>query len=260
MRGMCQSSIVEASDGHLYVLKLAGEQVPNLLFNESFGRELLGHFGLPAPQWKPIVVTDEFIESHPDFWFETARRRRRPVAGLHFGSRLVSSKGAVGAFQVIPSSWMARVRNREDFVGALAVDIWANHCDRRQAIFTVAGEGVHAKFIDNGEMFGGSHGRDLTCPRRTMMYDLRIYQGLPVEDLLRGWRDRIVGMSAPALSSLLGGVPAEWYTLEAAERVLAGLLLRRAKLASLFGEAVEILREGSSTHIDQFVSSIESRA
>jgi hypothetical protein len=260
LRGICQSAIVEASDGHLYVLKTGGKHLPNLLLNESFGRELLGHFGLPGPQWRAVLTTDEFIDSHPDSWFETERRRLRPAAGPHFGTRLITSKGAAGAFQVIPSSWVTRVRNRQDFAGMLALDIWANHCDRRQAVYTIAGDGLQATFIDNGEMFGGSHGRDLTCPRRTMAQDLRIYHGLPVKDLLEDWRKNILGTNEQLLRSLLGRVPEGWCTNEGAERVLSSLLLRRHKLASLFSEAVERLEGSKTTHTDELLTSIAARA
>jgi hypothetical protein len=144
LRGTCQASIVEASDGFLYILKIAGAHMPNLLFNEAFGTELLRHFGLPAAAWRPLELDNNFIEAHPEMWFKSGRHPRRPIAGLHFGSRLISSKRSVGAYQIIPSSWMPRVKNRSKFVGALAVDIWSNHCDRRQAIYTRSGKSLEA--------------------------------------------------------------------------------------------------------------------
>lgn len=259
VRGECQSSIVELADGSLCILKLASEDKPNLFFNEAFGSELMRHFHLPIAEWAPIVVTNEFIDSAPELWRVGDKRSVRPPEGLHFGSKLVTSKSGIGTYQIIPSNWFSKVENAEDFVRALAIDIWANHCDRRQAIFASIGQTLHATFIDNGHLFGGPQGTDLTCPRRTMIHDLRMYRELPVEEILESWRLRIVGMNEHTLRSLLRRIPAAWYTEPIAGKVIEGLLSRRSKLTALFSEAVQIVRAGYSVAFDQFLSAIEPR-
>jgi hypothetical protein len=69
-------------------------------------------------------------------------------------------------------SWVDRIENRADFLGALVLDLWANNCDRRQSVFfTDDRDRLHARFIDSDSMFGGKFGNDTTCPRRAMVYD-----------------------------------------------------------------------------------------
>lgn len=257
LRGVCQSCIVEASDGFLYVLKTARAASPNLLFNEAFGSNLLRHFGLPVADWQPVSLDNDFIEANPEMWFISARNNsRRPAAGLHFGSRLVSSKRATGAYQIIPSSWASKVRNRPHFLGALAIDIWSNHCDRRQAIYTPCGEGLKATFIDNGHMFGGLAGKEVSPPRCCMAHDLNIYTGLESGRGLRRWYQRIMNTEIRDLMQLTENVPTEWYTPQQLDRALETLHTRRKKLGSLFREAGVVLGQLQSWSSKEFVNSL----
>lgn len=257
LRGVCQSSVVEASDGFLYVLKTSGPKMPNLLFNEAFGSEVLSHFGLPAATWKPLKLNSEFIEAHPEMWFKSARNRSyRPIPGLHFGSRLVSSKRCAGTYQIIPSSWVTRVKNRTHFLGALAIDIWSNHCDHRQAIYTRSGGFFKATFIDNGHMFGGPMGTEITSPRCCMTYDLAVYRGLEILRSLQGWHDRILEADLAEVRQLAEKIPSEWFSPEQLDRTLEALHLRRHKLGSLLREAGEILQNRQSWNSDKFVNSL----
>jgi hypothetical protein len=260
VRGECQAFIVEAQDSSFYILKLANNSNPNLLFNEAFGSQLIAHFQLPMASWMPVLLTDAFIDSNRELWPEGEQSAKRPSAGFHFGSKLITSKHGAGAFQLIPSSWLSRVVNAEDFVRVLAIDLWANHCDRRQAIFTVMGQKLHATFIDNGHMFGGPAGLDQTCPRRAMIYNLRLYQGFPMEQILEACRQQIDDVSERALQTFLESIPREWDSDGLAQKVITQLLLRRAKLPSLFRETSEVLRTGSSAVVNQFVNSIEARS
>lgn len=256
VRGACQSSIIEASDGCLYVLKVAGSHMQNLLFNEAFGTELLRHFGLPVATWKPLELENEFIEAHPEMWFKSGHDGRRPVAGLHFGSRLVSSKRSAGAYQIIPSSWVSRVKNRSKFIGALAVDIWSNHCDRRQAIYTRSGENLKATFIDNGHMFGGLEGTEIASPRCCMTHDLAVYKGLDVHRSLRRWHKSILEADLRDIRRLAEEIPSEWCPPGQLDRTLESLQSRRRKMGSLLREAEGILGHDQSWNSNDFVNSL----
>lgn len=257
VRGACQAPLVEGSDGSLYVLKLSGPHGPNLLFNEAFGSELLRYFGLPSAAWIPLRLDDAFIESHPAMWLKTGRHSRRPAPGLHFGSCLVSPKRGVGAYQIIPSSWVQRVKNRSKFIGALAIDIWSNHCDRRQAIYTKSGEALNATFIDNGHMFGGPAGNDITCPRRCMNFDLSLYRDLRVQQTLERWRKRILNVALTDIRKLSSQLPSEWCAPELVDCTMASLQARRQQLGALFGEADAIIRDHWSLESQSFVKSLE---
>jgi hypothetical protein len=53
---------VEASDGHLYVVKFINNpQGLNVLFNEAVGTELYSIAGLSVPAWRPLLVTGDFV-------------------------------------------------------------------------------------------------------------------------------------------------------------------------------------------------------
>lgn len=257
LRGYCQSSVVEASDGLLYVLKTSGDNVPNLLFNEAFGAELFRFFELPAAKWIPLQLDDEFIQSNPEMWFKNGHHELRPVSGLHFGSRLVSPKRGVGAYQIIPSSWVPKVRNRNQFIGALALDIWTNHCDRRQAIYTRSGKHLKATFIDNGHMFGGLEGDEMTCPRRCMNSDFAVYRGLHIHRSLERWRKRIVAADLSAIRMLAEELPLVWYSPKLLARTIASLQARRQNLGSLFREATTIVSHPYSLNSSEFINSLD---
>ncbi len=141
MRGGAQSSLLRASDGALYVVKLNGNpQGPNVLANEALGSWLAAQLGLETPAWRQISVSDEFLAQNPEMWFETPSGRARPAAGVHYASRLVESQGGGSVYEILPRSWFARLQNREDFLGMLLLDLWCNHADNRQACF-VSGSG-----------------------------------------------------------------------------------------------------------------------
>ena len=82
MRGGAQSSLLRASDGKLYVVKLQGNpQGPNVLANEALGSWLTARLGLKTPDWSRIAIDDAFLDQNQQMWFETPSGRERPRAG-----------------------------------------------------------------------------------------------------------------------------------------------------------------------------------
>jgi hypothetical protein len=175
LRGGSQPILVQASDSHFYVVKFPqNPQGSNLVFNEVAGSELYRACGLPAPQWKPLLITDEFIDSHPDCWFQGPDGLIRPKAGLCFGSRYLGESGRV--YEVLPATWFDRISNRTDFWLAWIIDVDARHTDNRQAIFVERSNGaVRAVFVDQGSMFGGATGRENSHDVAPRYLDPRIY-------------------------------------------------------------------------------------
>src|SRR5258708_39782165 len=90
MRGGSEAILVLCDNGHHYVVKMAGNpQGPNVLANELLGSVIANAVGLPVAPGRSVYLSDDFIDGEPEIWFETPTGRRRPVAGLHFGSRLL---------------------------------------------------------------------------------------------------------------------------------------------------------------------------
>ncbi|WP_353072156.1 HipA family kinase [Tunturiibacter gelidoferens] len=87
MKGGSQSILVQCDDNRFYVVKMAGNpQGPNVVANEFLGSVIAGAVGLPVAESMLIHLSDHFIDSDPDIWFELPSERKRPDAGLHFGS------------------------------------------------------------------------------------------------------------------------------------------------------------------------------
>ena len=218
LRGGSQPILAEASDGCVYVVKFADNlQGPHLPFNESMGTELYRACGLPVAPWRPLLVTDSFLERNPACYLETPEGRRKRASGLCFGSRYLGGKNQ-RAFEVLPGAFFQRVRNAEDFWRAWLVDICAGHSDNRQAIFREeADRQLEAVFVDFGHMFGGAAGSDPNRPFRVSRYqDGRIYPPISMNFLkkVRGITDNL---EMDRLWRQLGALPEEWKRKSAIE-------------------------------------------
>jgi hypothetical protein len=246
--GSSQPSILKGSDGRFYVVKFNGFPEHQALANEVVGASLVRLFGLPAPAWSPIEISSDFIDEHPEMWFfRDGGDPIKPRPGLHFGSRLIEANGEQRTYQMIPSSWIDRIENRSDFLGMLVLDLWANNCDRRQAVFLSNRQHrLHASFIDNDFMLGGKFGSDVTCPRRAMVYDLDVYQDLWTKAAMRGWLGVMGGISDNALREIIHSIPNEWASTSTRWEILNQLRTRRSLLPRLLEEAQDVLRTGYS--------------
>ena len=141
LRGGSQPILVQASDGLLYVVKFTNNlQGANLPFNESVGTELYRACGLAVPAWKPLLVSDAFLDRNPDCWMQTSKGRLRPDSGMCFGSRFLGGDG-IRLLEILPGTSFKRVRNNKSFWLAWMIDICAHHADGRQAIFVEDAEG-----------------------------------------------------------------------------------------------------------------------
>jgi hypothetical protein len=229
--GSTQSSLVTASDGHAYILKFNNHlHGKHTLFHEALGSELAQLLGLPVPCWQPLLVSNDFLDAHPEMWFASPEGRLRPGAGLHFGSRLVCAPAGGSVYELIPSRWFPRIANAEDFFGMLLLDLWTNNQDRRQALFlrTERSSALRALFIDHGQMFGGTAGSFRHRAKRARFLDERIYDQPLSELALNRWANRILGIDEAALRYLVTVSPAEWTTPEHARSVVKMMLDRRS--------------------------------
>lgn len=245
--GTSQPSILRGSDGEYHVVKFNGFPGSQSLMNEFVGTKLIGEFGLPTPEWSPIEMSPTFIDENPRLWFWSEDAPIRPVPGLHFASRLIQGCDEQRTYQMIPHSWIGRIENRVDFLGMLVLDLWANNCDRRQAVFLSDGnDRLRASFIDNDFMFGGKFGNHTTCPRRAMVYDLGVYEGLWRSTTVQQWLRKIDGIGEDAIRRIVEHAPDEWTDQQTRHRIINQLAQRRAMLPSLLNEAEEVLRSGYS--------------
>ena len=210
LRGGSQPILAEASDGFLYVVKFANNlQGPNLLFNESAGSELFRACGVPVPEWRPLRVSDSFLEKNPDCWMQTPDGRLRPTSGLCFGSRFLGGNGK-RILEILPNSSFNRVRNQTTFWLAWLVDICAEHCDNRQALFLEDAEGwLSAYFVDHGHLFGGPNGELEKNFHASRYLDARIYAKVSSETC---WniQNALWALDTDMLLQRIEELPADW--------------------------------------------------
>ena len=153
MRGGSQPALVRCNDGKLYVVKFSNNlQGPNVLANEVLGNELLNALNLPGPQWKTVFISRSFIEKNTGIFFETHSGYSAIESGLHFGSEFLGDEKTGQVYEWLPNAFCSRVANSKDFLGISIFDVWTNHCDHRQSLYTTGNGNASflAVFIDNG--------------------------------------------------------------------------------------------------------------
>ena len=217
LRGGSQPILAQASDGLHYVVKFTNNlQGPNLPFNESMGSELYRACGLAGPSWRPLIVTDAFLDRNRDCWMQTAVGMLRPDAGVCFGSHFLGGEG-LQVLEILPESSFNRISNREHFWLARLVDACAEHCDNRQALFLEdAKGGLKPFFIDHGHLFRGAEGY-INGPFRASRYlDSRIYPDLSPPCLLELKRVA-TSLDADKLWRSVERLPDNWKTQSAIE-------------------------------------------
>jgi len=191
-------------------------QGPNLPFNESIGSELYRACGLAVPEWKPLMVTDSFLDQNPDCWMQTPEGRLRPASGLCFGSRFLGGDG-VRLLEILPGTSFKRVRNRASFWLAWLIDICARHIDNRQAIFVEdAGGWLDAYFVDHGHLFGGPKKGEVPHFQASRYLDPRIYPDTSAEQVRNFYK--IAGfLNQDQLWQRAQALPDDWKTASAVD-------------------------------------------
>jgi hypothetical protein len=175
------------------------------------GSELYRACGLPVPKWKPLLVTNDFLERNPACWLAMPTGRLVPNQGWCFGSRFLGSEDK-RLLEILPGAYFSRIRNIWNFWLAWIVDICGDHADHRQALFEERPDRqLNPFFIDHGHLFGGSKG-DLRRGLRTCRYlDARIYQDLSSRNISNILR-RLGALNVDLLWRQAMGLPDEWKT------------------------------------------------
>lgn len=217
LRGGSSPILVQASDGLMYVVKFTNNlQGANLSFNESVGSELYRACGLAGPSWKPLMLTDDFIEQNQACWMQTPEGRLRPEPGLCFGSRFLGGDD-IRMLEILPGNYFNRIRNRKSFWLAWLIDICAGHIDNRQAIFLEDGKGLlDAYFVDHGHLFGGPKGEQQRHFQASRYLDARIYQNVS-EKQLASFQKVAQSLNVDRLWRKIHALPEEWVTASALE-------------------------------------------
>ncbi|WP_213803506.1 HipA family kinase [Granulicella sp. dw_53] len=236
MKGGSQSILVQCDDGRFYVVKMIGNpQGANILSNEFLGSAIGAAVGLPVTEGRIIHISNSFLDGEPEAWFESQSGRRRPDAGLHFGSLLVGQPfGSERPNEYFSRSKVSTIANRNRFLGMYILDIWANHQDNRQAIFLpgVDGRSQAFFFIDHGHMFGGPNWIFQERPGGALHLESSIYDSLWNDDIVSSWISHFRKTVPEVLNRIPSIIPARWYNGNL-QRLVDTLTHRLARLTEL---------------------------
>jgi hypothetical protein len=262
MRGGAQAHLLEAGDGHAYIVKFINNpQHRRVLVNEMIASVLLDYLRISHPETALIEITPEFLAANPDVHIQLGTRREPVTPGWHFGSRHPGDPNRTAIYDFLPDALLSQVVNRREFLGVLAFDKWAGNADSRQAIFfrarlkewTASAEthplrkGFVALMVDHGFLFDGPHWDFGDSPLQGLYFRPLVYEGVTGWEDFEPWLSQIQDFPEEVLDDAAKRIPPQWIEgdEEAFARLLERLLVRRKRVPDL-------LREVKRGRIDPF--------
>lgn len=250
MRGGAQAHLVEASDGHCYVVKFRNNpQHRRILINEWLASAFLQYLQISAPHVAVVDITEEFLAANPDAYMQLGAHRLTVETGWHFGSRFPEHPDRLAVYDFLPDALLHKIENRRDFAGILAFDKWLGNADARQAIFFrarlrefTAQQNVHplrqgflTQMIDHGFAFNGPHWDFLDSPLQGLYFRPSVYASVRAWDDFSPWLERIESMPMEVFDQALRDLPPHWVDADAdaLEHLLDLLYRRRTRVRSL---------------------------
>jgi hypothetical protein len=246
MRGGAQAHLLEASDGHFYVVKfLNNPQHRRILVNEWMASTFLHYLGVATPEVAIIQLSETFLHENPDTYIQLGTSRKRVQAGWHFGSRFPGHPERTVVYDFLPDTLLERVENLGDFRGVLAFDKWMGNADSRQAIFfrarlkdpfaQASSVGFMGQMVDHGFVWNGPHWQFTESPLQGLYFRSLVYREVRGLDEFQPWLDRIVHFPEEVVDQALKQIPAAWREgdEEELEKLLHRLLARRKRVPDL---------------------------
>lgn len=253
MRGGAQSHLLEADDGHWYVVKFRNNpQHRRILVNELLSAVLLDYLKIATPETALIHVSETFLEANPEVHL-TLGSQRIPVApGWHFGSRYPGDPSRTAIYDFLPDALLPKVVNLADFRAVLVFDKWVANADGRQSVFyralvsgggsgdergrgTSGRPGFVARMIDNGFAFNGPNWDFPDSPLQGLYARRLVYDSVGSLADFRPWLDLVEHFPEEVLDRAWKSVPPEWLEGEedALEEMLERLLARTKRVPEL---------------------------
>lgn len=253
MRGGAQAHLIEADDGHFYVVKFVNNpQHRRILINEWLACAFLRYLQIHVPDTAVIELTDDFISTNPDLYITLGNKRGAVAPGLHFGSRMAVHPDRVAIFDFLPDKLLDKVENRNDFLGILVFDKWVGNADSRQAVFFRAraktwtplkGEtpgrmGFFAQMIDHGFAFNGAIWQFQDFPMQGLYFRTSIYDQVHSMESFQPWLSIVENFPIEVIDSAWREIPRSWLDTDEdpLQQLLEGLIKRRGQVAGLIHE------------------------
>lgn len=253
MRGGAQSHLMEADDGHFYVVKFqCNPQHRRILVNELIAAEILRYLQISTPETALIRITPEFLSEHPEVYLQLGSRHIPVRPGWHFGSRHPGDPSRMATYDYMPDSLLLQVSNITEFLGALVFDKWAGNADGRQSLFFRAQlkewlpqSGAHPRklgfvvlMIDHGFAFNGPHWDFPESPVQGLYPRKAVYETVRSMADFEPWLERVVHFPEEVIDRAARQIPPEWVDgeEEQLEKMLEQLLRRRKRVPHLIND------------------------
>jgi hypothetical protein len=175
------------------------------LINELLGWEFCHRLELPLSPYKLVGLPDTRAADGSSALLERRAKKR-----LCFLSRYVPDVERSRCTELLPAVWLSRVANRSACLGMFIFDVWADHRDKRQAIFAETGNGFTATFIDNTHLFGGVTRNDPYWRVRLSSVEIVALSAALEEGLIEYWIRTMRRALPAALDLTLSLLPLEW--------------------------------------------------
>ena len=251
MRGGAQAHLLEAEDDKFYIVKFTNNpQSRRILINEWIASAILKYLEIAHPDVALIDISSDFIAQFPDVHFQLGASRKAVEPGWHFGSAFPGDPAKQAVYDFLPDVLLAKVANKQQFLGALAFDKWTGNSDSRQSIFfrarienwypTPGGPedrvGFIAQMIDHGYIFDGPHWSFTDSPLSGLYMRTGIYQDVRGFDSFEPWLSRIQHFPEEVIDKALREIPQQWLQNEDSgelEKMMDRLLRRRKRVPDL---------------------------
>jgi hypothetical protein len=253
MRGGAQAHLLEADDGHFYVVKFRNNpQHRRVLVNEWVGGLLLQQLGLTVPAIESVNLDAAFLAANPEAAIQLGPNRIPAEPGWHFGSRYPGDPEKTAVYDFVPDSLLDRIENPHDFLGALVFDKWTGNADARQCVFVRARlrdyapamrvhplrMGFMAIMVDHGYIFNGPHWEFLDAPVSGLYFRTSVYRRVRGWSAFEPWLERVKSFPEDVIDDALRTLPREWLNGDACalDAMLQKLMQRRRRVPDLILE------------------------
>ena len=247
MRGGAQAHLLEAEDGHHYVVKFRNNpQHRRILVNEWISGVFLKYLQIASPHTDIIDVSRDFLEANPEIGIQLGTRRLEVEPGWHFGSQYPGDPLRLAVYDFLPDALISKVENLAHFLGVYVFDKWMGNADARQSIFFRAKlreylpngperTGFYALMMDHGYVFDGPHWVFADSPLQGLYFRTMVYERVRSLADFQPWLDRIVHFPDEVVDDALKTLPAQWVEgdEEPVEALLEKLMRRRSKVPDL---------------------------
>ena len=240
VRGGSQAHVMQASDGHQYVVKAVNNpQGRAVLACEYIGSRIMAELGLSVP---PVVLIDVPEAVAAETTLHIGGHLQPYFPGLCVGSRCPAADTPI--YEFLPDGAMDIVANRREFAGAMVADKWTCNCDSRQVIFHRDGKNrMVARFVDQGFCFNaGDPFKPFPDSHLRGIYTRSaVYKHVQDWADFEPWLSRAEHFDPERIRAIVERVPDSWVHWQGdikrwKQEISAGLIQRRSEIRRLIHE------------------------